>query len=433
MVSADEKRPRFEPLAAECLEALREGAPWQAAADRLARAACAPATELEASRALFSGVVEPLADSFEPREVPLYQEFFGRVLAVARRAPGFEQVQEALDATPRRCEPAGFDPAQVRRIVVLSRVTFGADIAVTSVFLRAALDLPRRPQVLFAAGPKNLELFAGEPGLQGVELRYPRGGSLRDRLAIWLDAKAAIAEVAADLAPGELLVLDPDSRMTQLGLLPVAPAGQPYLFFDSRSCRDGEPGPLGALAAEWLEDRLGGGERAPLPWIAPPAKLAARAAEVRRSLDGPLATLNFGVGGNQAKRLADPFEPEAARELAARGYRLAIDAGAGEEEARRAGDLLACLPANRAMLHEGSFASFAALIGVSDLFVGYDSGAAHAAAALGVRAIDIFAGAPNELMRSRWSPWGKRPALVVAVDAGEEPANVLWRLRELLP
>jgi ADP-heptose:LPS heptosyltransferase len=84
-------------------------------------------------------------------------------------------------------------------------------------------------------------------------------------------------------------------------------------------------------------------------------------------------------------------------------------------------------------MHEGSFASFAAVVGVSDLFLGYDSGAAHAAAALGVPAIDIFSGAPTETMRSRWSPWGKRPALVLPVDAGESPENVLWRLRELLP
>ena len=430
---ADVQRPQFELLAAECLEALREGGAWEAKADALAEAACDPETAAQASRALFAGVVEPLADSFDPEQVCRYEAFFTRVLAVARQAPGFEGILGALDsAATRRTEPADFELSRVRRIVVLSRVTLGADIAVTSVFLRAALDVPAQPEVLFAAGPKNLELFAGEPRVRGLELRYPRGGALRERLAVWLEARSAIAEAAEGLGPGELLALDPDSRITQLGLLPVTPQGQPYLFFDSRSYREGEPGPLAALAAEWLEERFAAHDDAPLPWIAPPPQDVARAEELRSQGSGPLAAVNFGVGGNTAKRLADPFEREAVQALAEKGYRLVIDAGAGEEEALRAEALASSRPPGAATLHQGSFASFAAVIGISDLFVGYDSGAAHAAAALGVRAIDIFAGAPSERMRSRWSPWGKRPALVVPVEAGEAPENVLWRLRELL-
>ena len=416
---AEEQRPQWDALAADCLAALREGAPWREMATGLARAAVDPATAAAASQALFAGVVEPLADSFDPEQATAYTQFFEHVLGVA----GFEGAVQHPSAAPVE---ARVELDRVRRVVVLSRVTLGADIAVSSVFLRMALDLPSQPEVVFAAGAKNLALFAGESRVEPLELTYPRGGTLAERLGICRQARRAIEELSRDLKAGELLVLDPDSRITQLGLLPVAPPVQHYLFFDSRSYRDGEPGPLGAIAAEWLEERLGPREAPPLPWLALPAADFARARDLRRQTEGKLAAVNFGVGGNAAKRVADPFEAEAVRLLIERGYHVVADAGAGEEERARAKLLVA------SSLHEDSFASFAAVIGVSDLFVGYDSGAAHAAAALGVRAIDVFAGAPSETMRSRWSPWGKRPALVLPVDADEAPENVLWRLGELL-
>ncbi|MCB1021039.1 MAG: hypothetical protein KDC27_13995 [Acidobacteria bacterium] len=425
------EQQRFAPLAVECLEALRTGAPWQAAADALARAATAPDTALDASRALFGRVVEPLADSFDPRQAEAYDELFTRVLSTVRSAPGFEAIDAAL-AEPPAAAPPALDQTRIRRAVVLSRVTLGADIAVTSVFLRAMLDHPAAPDVCFAGGAKNLDLFAGEPRVRGIETPYPRSGGLRERLLVWLEARRAIATTAEGLEPGELLILDPDSRVTQLGLLPIAPPSQHHLTFNSRSYREGEDGPLGALAAEWLEEHFGAGDHPPLPWIAPPAADLERAQQWRPAAGAKLAAINFGVGGNASKCVATPFEREAARALAEKGYQMAVDAGFGEEEERRAAELVASLPPGAAKLHCGSFSSFAAVLSVADLFLGYDSGAAHAAAALGVRAIDVFAGAPAERMRSRWSPWGKRPALVLPVDADEAPENVLWRLRELL-
>jgi hypothetical protein len=400
-------------------------------AQRLARAAAAPETAAEASRALFTVIVEPLADSFDPAQAAAYIPFFRAVLGAVRKKSGWEAIDAAL-SLPRVDPAASLEWDGLRKIVVLSRVTLGADIAVTSVILRAALDLPSAPAVWFAAGPKNLALFAGEPRVRPLEVAYPRGGTLLERLNVWLETRRAIERVAEGLGPGELLVLDPDSRTTQLGLLPVAPPGQQTLFFDSRTYREGEPGPLAAIAAEWFEEQAGARSDAPLPWLALPAEDRERAAAWRTETPGPLAAVNFGVGGNAAKRVADPFEREALKALAERGFRIVLDAGAGQEERARAERLLEGVGA-AATLHEGSFASFAAVVGVSDLFLGYDSGAAHAAAALGVPAIDIFSGAPTETMRSRWSPWGKRPALVLPVDAGESPENVLWRLRELLP
>ena len=96
---------------------------------------------------------------------------------------------------------------------MLSRVTLGADVAVTSVLLAAAKQAFPNAEIVFAGPRKNFELFAADPRLTHAAVEYRRG-SLRERLAVWDDLKALAA------AP-DCLVLDPDSRLTQLGLLPI--------------------------------------------------------------------------------------------------------------------------------------------------------------------------------------------------------------------
>ena len=98
---------------------------------------------------------------------------------------------------------------------VLSRVTLGADVAVTSVLLAAAKQRFPHAEIVFVGPRKNYELFAGDPRLRHAPVDYRRG-SLRERLAVW-------DELQALLAAPDALVIDPDSRLTQLGLLPVCP------------------------------------------------------------------------------------------------------------------------------------------------------------------------------------------------------------------
>ena len=65
-------------------------------------------------------------------------------------------------------------------------------------------------------GPaKNYELFAADPRIAHAEVAYRRG-TLGDRLAVRHDLETLLA------AP-DSLAIDSDSRLTQLGLLPVAP------------------------------------------------------------------------------------------------------------------------------------------------------------------------------------------------------------------
>jgi ADP-heptose:LPS heptosyltransferase len=56
--------------------------------------------------------------------------------------------------------------------------------------------------------------------------------------------------------------------------------------------------------------------------------------------------------------------------------------------------------------HDGTFASFAAEVARSRLFVGYDSAAGHVASACGVPLISIAQGFVSERMFQRWQPNG---------------------------
>ena len=109
---------------------------------------------------------------------------------------------------------------------MLSRVTLGADVAVTSVILDAAKR--RFPgAAIYLVGPrKNWELFAADPRILHLPVNYRRG-TLRERLAAWTG-------VARGAGRPDSIVIDPDSRLTQLGLLPVCPEER-YYFFESRA------------------------------------------------------------------------------------------------------------------------------------------------------------------------------------------------------
>jgi ADP-heptose:LPS heptosyltransferase len=65
---------------------------------------------------------------------------------------------------------------------------------------------------------------------------------------------------------------------------------------------------------------------------------------------------------------------------------------------------------------ECSVAEIAALISVSDEFIGYDSACQHIAAALGVRTFTIFAGTSNARFIRRWQACGPNLSEIVYVD-----------------
>jgi hypothetical protein len=354
-----------------------------------------PAEAKAASRALFGIVVERLGDLFELRLTEAYVRLFTDVMERARPGISGAYLRDRYQRI-RSVRPfTGVDP---KRIYVLSRVTLGADVAVTSVLMDALKRRFPAAQIVFVGSRKNWALFENDPRIALFVSAYGRAGTLLERLssAPVFDSKDAI-------------VVDPDSRLTQLGLLPVCDEDR-YYFFESRSYGADSDRTLQSLAREWVERTFGLADAA--AYIAPAAV----------SSDATM-TISFGVGDNMEKRIPDPFEARVLQHVVSKTSNVWIDTGTPGRERDQVELVARDLPVN---LWRGDYAPFAARIAQSRLYMGYDSAGQHVAAACGVPLVSVFAGFASERMFQRWRPSGPGPIQVVKVTR-EEPPEVLAR------
>jgi hypothetical protein len=345
------------------------------------------ALQLDEGRAFLSIVVERLGDLFEPRLCEVYDRLFRQAV---------EHIAPELGPRIRRAGPGSTCPIDAKRVYILSRITLGADVAVTSVLMDAAKRRYPQAEIFFVGPRKNYELFEADPRIAHMPAPYARSGALRERLAasaaLWID---------------DGIVIDSDSRLSQLGVLSVCEEAH-YFWFESRSYGGAKPGRLPDLASQWAHQILGvAGSR---PYVAP-----------LPSTDSPVdITVSLGVGENPAKRLGDDFERQLLNILGATGASILVDKGASEDERQRVESAL-----QPGMLtHDGAFAPFAAQVAAGKLFVGYDSAAGHVASACGVPLISIASGFASERGASRWGPNG-------TVLTGEAE-NVLGEVKRLV-
>ena len=333
-------------------------------------------------RALLRIVVERLADLFEPGLCGVYAELFAEV--IARRIPGLHAHHlVARYQRIRRPRVLDRDPASIENVFVLSRVTLGADVAVTSIILDAAKQRFPNAAIWFTGPKKSWELFAADPRLRHLPIAYGRGGTIDDRLAVWPQLRAAVSLPRS-------IVIDPDSRLTQLGLLPICQE-EDYYLFESRAFGAEGAEPLTQLTRRWVLETFGAAG------VRPYLSTGLDAAEFA-------SAVSFGVGENPLKRVSDPFEAELLQRLP---RPILIDKGAGGEEAERVERAVTKAGGEGIVMWDGSFAGFAAHIQRSRLYVGYDSAGGHVAAACGIPMIGIFAGAVSERMFQRWRPTGE--------------------------
>ena len=442
-----------------------------------------------ATRAIFASLVERLADSFEPDAARLYNRVFAQIIHLCRsesratpldrELTGFGLLSEehmiaraeGLRRLSRLLAPA--HEYSLKRVIVLSRVTLGADVAITSVILERMKLLFPSAEIVLVGGKKTSELFGGDRRLQFTHIDYRRGGALIDRLLAWIDLLGSVRELTLGLGDGEFLVIDPDSRLTQLGLLPVTKTGDKgqrtedrgqgsgfrvssselkngelpnYLFFPSREYGSTTTKSLAQLAGDWLDEIFGVSETT-LPRVSlkrADIEIARHlAAQLRGDRSRRLVAINFGVGENPLKRVGSEFEVSLIDHLARGGVSIILDKGASVEETAWVDKIVAeatsigldrrarSIEITEATLIEhldaahldadilvwnGRIGMLAALISESDLYIGYDSAGQHIAAALGVRCIDVFAGSSSPRMLDRWKPTGPAEIQVVPVE-----------------
>jgi hypothetical protein len=321
-------------------------------------------------------------------------------------------------------------------------VTLGADVAVTSVVLEKAREVfPKAERVLLGSAKLN-ELFGGDSTLRVRELQYATAGDLLDRLRSWLPLLGAVDAELSGLHSGEFVLLDPDSRLLQLGLLPALQDESAYFFFESRcygsdaSQSSDHSKSLSELTLDWINEQFGAG-----PPIVPSVCLREADRTVARELlrklrqagPRPVVAVSFGVGGNWYKRLPDPFEHELLRALFKEGCTVLLDKGASAAELEQADSLVNGVRAAlgngagvaeftagnassamtpglsqcRLLTWQGGIGAFSALTAEADQYIGYDSAGQHIAAALGVPTISIFSRIAPQIFRDRWRATGR--------------------------
>jgi ADP-heptose:LPS heptosyltransferase len=363
------------------------------------------------SDALFRIVAEGLADRFDPALCDIYAELFSEAIAAVEPDLAAGELTRRYH---RIRQPRVFDGPPLKRIFVLSRVTLGADVAITSVILDGLKRRFPETSVALVGLRKNWQLFAADPAIGHVESTYTRSGPIASRLSSRSDLTRILAQPGA-------VVIDPDSRLTQLGLLPVCPEPN-YFFFESRAFGGSSDDPLPELTRRWMAQTFEIDSATPYAAPGPPPR-----SHDRR----PVATVSLGTGDNPAKRIPGAFEQQLMSMLARRVATIWIDKGAGQEEAARAEQAISGLPPDQVRVWEGPFAGFAAMIAASDLYVGYDSAGQHVAAAAGVPLISIFAGFASPRMFHRWRPSGRGRVEVIRVDQ-PDPAGILAEVESAL-
>lgn len=430
------------------------GEPSRATIVRLCELSARPEPELArlGTDSLFRDVVERLNDSFAPASCAAYDRVFAQVIEFYRRLPVGRELDEQLrrfglpdeaallERRARLAHPCLPETGEIRKALLLSRVTVGADVAVTSVLIAGLRQRYPQAEIVLLGSAKLRELFGGAARIRVRELRYERGGTVLARLQSWLAVVAALAEEAQACAPDELLVLDPDSRLTQLGLLPVLEDESRYLFFESRRFGHETALPLGQLTARWWQEVSGTcAEVFPQLALTPEHRAFGQGVAQRLQQTGHrrLVSLSFGVGGNLAKRVNEQFEAALLRQLL-RDSALILDKGGAPEERAQVDALTAALCAEGQQVLElnaenaavklapetgqpaivtwdGSIGAFAGLMAASDQYIGYDSACQHIAAALGVPALTVFVNSNAPRFAERWRPFGKGAVEIVTV------------------
>lgn len=431
--------------------------PGLTAIDRLCEWAFLPEPLLAraATSALFGGIIETLCDDFSSHGVAAANLVLTRILQFIRARPegaklhrllndfGFTDAATLLARYQRLCQTSPLrddETASLKKILILSRVTAGADIAITNVIIHRLRQRFAKAELVLI-GPAHLpEIFAAIPHCRHRKFLYKNDGSLFEKMSSWPHLLAITQEEQQGYRPEEILLFDPDTRLSQLGLLPLAPDNRTCYFPSRASQPEGESGMnLSQLTNQWL-NRLFGEDQ-----IWRPNLVFQQRGEGYHGFCQALhdqgcrlvIVVNFGVGNDPRKKVHGRFEADLILTLLAQPQTVVIlDTGRGQHEGQRLADHLgrvrrhnlpvSCLTvgeqspaaaegqgmslkqpppfAHGLIIFKGPLGALGKMIDAADGFIGYDSCGQHLAAATSTPSVIVFAGAPSLRFIQRWSP-----------------------------
>jgi len=229
--------------------------------------------------------------------------------------------------------------------------------------------------------------------------------------------------------------------------LPIFPEHQ-YFFFDSRSdISFASNMSMAQLTNTWI-NKVTGQEDFRYPRVWPHSSNLAKATEFYNELKKGGAhrviVINFGVGGNQRKKVGWGLEKDLLLSLLQEPDTvIVLDKGFGDEELENSNLLLKAAKAKGFVTQNAVFGSaldsgissgvigmqtrigeIAAIISKCDEYIGYDSACQHIAAALEIPCLTIFAGSNNMRFIRRWSAFSPNDSQIVHVDTLTDPTSI---------
>ncbi len=412
------------------------------------------------SSALFGIIIEGLCDDFEELQTETYNQVMSDIISFCRDLPNGEFLNQQLNhfnlssdiSILNRIENIRLDSCSFRhiektpkKIVVLSRVTIGADVAITSVIVQKIKILFPNTDIIIVGNNKLKDIFGADKDVEIAVVKYTRRGGLVERLSSWHAVLDVINDVTKDINDDEMLLIDPDSRLSQLGVLPIVNDKQ-YLFFNSRGDSSYPKNmSISELTNFWLDNVLG--ETAfCYPKILIDKVQSCKSANLAKNLRERncknIIAINFGVGGNSRKMLTSQFEIKLILSLLKEPNTvILLDKGFGEDELLRSNKILQTVKDNNFNVIDTPFDNTndihidsgligimsgigenASLIQQCNEFIGYDSACQHIAAALGIETYTIFAGSNNPRFVKRWNATGKNQTEVIHIDTLTTPS-----------
>lgn len=404
-----------------------------------------------ALKSLYGIVIEGLCDDFSDQGVRLNNKVLLNLLfkvAGSGKLEGLEQLLSRNGLTEHRAvlqrykkllalseKPLSFKPS---RIIVLSRVTIGADIMITSIILQRLKEAFPNALIELLGSRYLAGLFHNCSALHFTELDYDKNYSLLQRIGISVKVYNEVRLRCSEYGKENLLLVDPDSRLSQLGLIPLMPLEQTRYFCSRSSVFADDSGSLAANCNRWLDHWLGSRKTFTFPavFLSEKCKAAALSFTGRlRQAGSQVIVISFGVGRNERKRIADPFEEKLLDELLFTPNRLIIlDSGRSSEGLARVEKHLSRIGArgfqtvffaekdlsagivpfrDGVIGFRGSIGMIGALISEADGFFGYDSCCQHLAAASGTQGVVVFSGYPSERFLQRWRPINRQNSIEV--------------------
>lgn len=421
-----------------------------------------PELNAPGAHALFSIIVESLCDDFEELQTDTYNRVMAQVITYCSRIPAGRELARRLrdfgiytadDVLNRiksiRANGNHISKQNIQKILLLSRVTIGADIAITSIIIQRLGHIFPAADIVLIGNKKLTEMYGAHPRVIIRDVSYSRRGGLLERLSSWHLVLDVISQETKTYSSQSVILIDPDSRLSQLGILPLLPLQQ-YYFFDSRSDNIGNMS-MPELTNAWLDRILENSTDQtdfsyPRVWVPGVYLNTAQKLcdQLRKNGTKRIIAVNFGVGGNLRKRVSTNFEKKLLLLLLKTPQTtVLLDKGFGKEEGDYIDALLEFIRKNGHPTHDMPFADdaprqmvngiigirstigeMAGLIAHCDEFIGYDSACQHISAALKTPCITIFAGSNNMRFIRRWSAHGPQPNHIVHVDTLSNPTSI---------